>query len=193
MILSGDEIRQAIEQGSISVFPEPGPIQYSGSSLDLHVGDSFLRWDEEAIAGLTEGGLSNVVDPSVGNFRALASRFAIPVAVENDGSCVIRPGEFFLATTRETVELPRESRIAARVEGRSSLARMGLMVHLTAPTIHVGWSGKIALEMFNAGPWPLTLRPNELPICQLIFERVGESAPDGQASQFQGQVSPAGG
>jgi len=73
---------------------------------------------------------------------------------------------------------------------------MGLAVHLTAPTIHAGWEGKITLEMVNLGGWPIKLRPGELRICQLVFERVGEF-PDSENDsdsppQFQGQRSPAG-
>jgi dCTP deaminase len=101
-----------------------------------------------------------------------------------------------LGVTHEWVELPLAAGIAARVEGRSTLARMGLVVHLTAPIIHAGWEGKITLEMVNLGGWPIKLRPRELRICQLVFERVGElsdSETDSDSSpQFQGQRSPAG-
>lgn len=84
--------------------------------------------------------------------------------------------------------LPPQSRIAARVEGRSTLARLGLVVHLTAPVIHAGFSGIIALEMYHFGPHPLRLWPGKHPICQLIFERVGEEPEGGVRSVYQGQT-----
>jgi dCTP deaminase len=70
------------------------------------------------------------------------------------------------------VYLPRKNKLAARVEGRRTLARLGLSVHLTAPTIHAGFSGRIALEIYNAGIHVLKLSPGKLHICQLIFERL---------------------
>lgn len=79
----------------------------------------------------------------------------------------------------------------ARVEGRSSLARQGLIVHFTAPTIHTDFNGTITLEMINLGKMPLILTPG-MRICQLIIESViGVPTPVG-LSQFQNQQTPAG-
>jgi dCTP deaminase len=193
VILGNDEIKRAIERGEIKVDPLPEEGQFSSSALDLYLGATFQRWDRDSINRITDMGLSNVLDPSkISQFRALSAQHLVPALTDAEGCCPLDPWEFVLGVTREKVELPRESRIAARVEGRSTLARIGLMVHITAPTIHLGWSGQIALEILNVGPWPITLRPNELNICQLIFERVGESTFDGPDSQFQGQDSPVG-
>ena len=194
MILSEDEIRQAIEQGSIRVEPTPQDLQYSSTSLDLRLGEVFYRWDDDSIDALPQSGMDNTLDPSrMLSFSALSNQFMIPAEVDAEGCHVIRPGDFVLGITHEWVELPLESAIAARVEGRSSLARMGLAVHLTAPTIQAGWNGKITLEMVNLGPWPIKLRPYELRPCQLIFERVGESSSDDDLpTQFQGQELPTG-
>lgn len=97
------------------------------------------------------------------------------------------------AGSRERVHLKHESKLAARVEGRSSLARLGLMVHLTAPTIHPGFSGRITLEMINHGPFYLRLVPGTTRVCQLIFERL-EDAPEGEiATGFQGRDLASGG
>ena len=105
-----------------------------------------------------------------------------------------------LGVTRETIglalpsdleqDIRRKGCLAARVEGKSSLARFGLLVHFTAPTIHAGFSGTIALEMMNLGPAPIRLSRG-MPICQLILEQVfGE--PLSGAGQFQGQTDAAG-
>lgn len=80
--------------------------------------------------------------------------------------------------------------LAARVEGKSSRARFGLLVHFTAPTIHAGWSGPITLEIMNLGPAPILLYP-DLPICQLIVEE-GAGSPSSNPSTFHGQVEPSG-
>ena len=80
--------------------------------------------------------------------------------------------------------------LAARIEGKSSRARFGLLVHFTAPTIHAGWSGRITLEIMCLGKNPLKLYPG-LPICQLIIEEVA-GTPTESESQFQGQEHPTG-
>jgi dCTP deaminase len=71
------------------------------------------------------------------------------------------------------------SKIAARVEGRSTLARLVLAIHMTAPTIHAGFEGRIVLEMYNFGPYPFAASTQEFGVCQLIFERLGR-VPGGQ-------------
>jgi dCTP deaminase len=82
----------------------------------------------------------------------------------------IKPGEFHLAFTLEEVAVPHT--LAANVQGKSSLARAGLAVHITAPHIHSGWSGRITLELYNHGSWELELVPGEDHICQVIYYRV---------------------
>ncbi len=197
MILSRAEIRHAIESRSIIVEPAPESGQYSSTSLDLRLGEGFHTWDKEKMTRLSQAGIDYSLDASRNeNFSDLADEFLVPLETDVEGCLIIRPGEFVLGITHEWVELPLAAGIAARVEGRSTLARMGLAVHLTAPTIHAGWEGKITLEMVNLGCWPIKLRPRELRICQLVFERVGE-VPDSEGDsdsrpQFQGQQSPAG-
>lgn len=81
------------------------------------------------------------------------------------------------------MKLPISGKLAARVEGRSSLARLGVSVHMTAPTIHCGFSGHIFLEVSNSGPFNLKIRPRKTPICQLIFEQVS-SEPSGELDTY---------
>lgn len=96
-------------------------------------------------------------------------------AAIHQGKFVLPPQQFAVGMTQESVGLPTRARLAARVEGRSSLARIGLAVHLTAPTIHAGFHGLIVLEMFNFSPYHLRLVPGKLAICQLIFEKVSRT------------------
>ena len=98
------------------------------------------------------------------------------------------PEQFTSSALDLMLSLPPQSRIAARVEGRSTLARLGLVIHLTAPIIHAGFSGIIALEMYHFGPHPLRLWPGRHSICQLVFERVGGEPEGGIRTTYQGQT-----
>src|SRR5439155_18013455 len=106
----------------------------------------------------------------------------------------LAPNRFVLALTREVVGLPvpseGETCLAARIEGKSSRARCGVLVHFTAPTVHPGWNGRLTLEMINLGPVPFLLRPG-MPIAQLIIEQV-KGLPFANRSQFHGQETPEG-
>lgn len=99
---------------------------------------------------------------------------------------VVEPGTFLLAWTAEEVELPSRSRLAARIEGKSSLARLGIGVHITAPTIHAGFVGSIQLEICNHGSLRVRVSPG-LPVCQLIFEQTLGTPSKGYKGQFSGQ------
>jgi len=193
MILSDHGINQAIDKGELEIDPRPASEQYTTSAVDCFIGDSFKCWDYEK---LKLAGFIPTLDLSKQNFFTTANAFLIPMKLEADGSFLFPPFEdkrmHVLGITRERVNLKPGSRIAARVEGKSGLARIGLVVHLTAPTIHAGWNGQITLEMINYSPFTLKLVPNKTRICQLIFERL-ESAPEREISTaFQGQTQPSG-
>src|SRR5262249_15709920 len=120
-------------------------------------------------------------------------RYARKVLLPEEDGYPLPPRGFILGFTIERVRIPHESRIAARVEGKSSLARIGLRVHLTAPTIPAGFGPEqgrpllpIQLEIFNLGPWVIRLKAG-MPICQLIFEEVREVPSQGYQGQFGGQ------
>jgi dCTP deaminase len=95
-------------------------------------------------------------------------------------------GTLILGWTKERVELNLKAKLAARVDGKSSLARLGLGIHITAPTIHAGFVGTIQLEMINHGPNLIKLRPL-MPICQLIFEMTKGVPQKAYKGQFTGQ------
>lgn len=188
MVLSDNEIKAALACGQLVIDPLPLEARIAPTAVDLTLGErEFRMWDIPASPGLN---LS--VDPSAANFFApLAAQFLRDVPRESDGSVIIQPGAFILAMTRERVQLPKSSRLAARVEGRSSLARLGLAVHVTAPTIHADWDGEIALEIVNHGGFKICLRPG-LVICQLIIEQVHGTPSTDLVSQFQRQSSVIG-
>jgi dCTP deaminase len=88
--------------------------------------------------------------------------------------------------TKERVELNLKGKVAARVEGKSGLARLGLAIHVTAPTIHAGFVGTIQLEMINHGPMHIKLRIG-MAICQIIFEATKGVPAKAYKGQFSGQ------
>jgi dCTP deaminase len=112
------------------------------------------------------------------------------VSVTEDEPFVIHPGEFVLGATKERVELPDD--IVARIEGKSSLGRLGLIVHATAGFVDPSWSGTLTLEITNFNSVPIVLRPG-LPIAQLSLMALDAPAerPYGHpdlGSHYQGQI-----
>jgi dCTP deaminase len=175
MILTDREIQIFIANRQITSDPEPPPDAYSSTSVDLTLAENGEVWKHmpgEAIRPNTLGY----------SYKQLASRKnKIPL-----NGFPFSSGSLLLAWTKETVILPITSRVAARVEGKSDLARLGMMVHMTAPTIHAGFTGQIQLEMFNLGPYDVVLDPG-MPICQLIFEITFGTPAKGYVGQFAGQ------
>jgi dCTP deaminase len=193
VILSDGEIRQALTTGQIEIDPPPGEELYNSTSLDLYLGDEMyqLKTAEELAldepSGVERGLIINPSDVHIGD---LLARYGKPLLKDRDGSFLVPSRHFVLGNTLEQVTLPIGAKIAARVEGRSTLARLGLAVHITAPTIHAGFSGNIVLEMYNFSDAMLRLEPGKLHICQLIFERVGETPEKGASRTYQGQRGP---
>ena len=187
MILSNTAVREALESGQIEISPVPSPGQFDTSSLDLRLGELFKRYREDLVG---QPGVDTVVDPDLFDYRNMSNAYMEVIqSSEDNGSIVIKPDEFVLAVTKERIHLPEKSRIAARIEGRSTLARIGLSVHLTAPTIQLGFRGHLVLEIKNNAKLGIRLTPG-MEICQLIFERVDEQASGGIGTSFQGQESP---
>lgn len=186
MILTDREIRVAIHEEQIIINPAPRPECYSSTAVDLTLANFARRWTEKALAGVKV-----TLSPGAQGFSyaRVKDEFQEPIALE-DGGFVLRRGEFILAWTHETLHLPTRSRIAARVEGKSSLARMGITAHVTAPTIHAGFQGQIQLEIVNHSPLTICLTPG-MRICQLIFEQTFGTAEQGYAGQFAGQRAAA--
>jgi len=193
MILSNRAIFAALDERRLIIDPEPSPrtseensvdCPYQTSSVDLRLGNevTWLKKDLPITIALSRG-----------KFAALFGSNSISRILTEEQPFVLESGKFVLANTLERVELPifdDKPCLAARVEGKSSYARCGLLIHFTAPTIHAGFSGRITLEIMNLGPSPIALTPGK-PICQLIIEEV-HGIPLRNDSQFQGQIKPGG-
>ena len=175
MILTDREIQLALENKQIEVNPLPDDSAFSSTSLDLTLDEPGDLWERMAGQPIRPGTKGY-------NYNQLQAR---KKRVSLNGF-TLEPGMFVLGWTKETVYLPYTSRLAARVEGKSSLARLGLCVHLTAPTIHAGFKGQIQLEMCNFGQNEIILDVN-MRICQLIFEISFGTPAKGYAGRFVGQ------
>jgi dCTP deaminase len=189
VILSNQGILDAIKEKHLVVEPMPPLCNFSPSALDLRVGvgqDAFWRWKWH------EGGVEslniNCTKAIIPQLRGHAER----VPLDSAGRLSIPKDGFVLATTLETITLFPSGCLAARVEGRSTLARLGLGVHITAPVIHCGFSGPIVLEFMNHGPHTLLLEPGKTCICQLVFEKLDSEPTVDIATVFQDQADPFG-
>ena len=186
MILCDSEIRAALRHGQIIIEPSPPAERFSTTAVDLTLASTdFKRWKAP------QSGVVTVIDAARSGYYRNASQLLEDVPRGEDGSVVLQPGEFLLALTAERVQLPEEARFAARVEGKSSHARIGLAIHITAPTIHAGFTGQIALEIKNHGILAVRLEPG-MPICQLIFEMVFGTPSVTMQGLFQNQTSVTG-
>lgn len=190
MILSNVSIHKAIDNGWLTIEPEPSPrtpsngdpeCPYNTSAVDLRLGCE-IAWFRDDMAFS--------IDLKQGDFRRLFAQNSVKRELNDDQPFQLMPQRLVLGKTLEKVTLPiidDGTCLAARVEGKSSYSRCGLLVHFTAPTIHSGFSGTITLELINLGTIPILLHP-EIPICQLIIEQV-DGVPIRRDSQFQGQTT----
>jgi dCTP deaminase len=177
MLLSDRDIRAQVEAGRVKVEPFT-PEMIQPSSIDVRL-DRFFR--------VFENHKYSVIDPSIE--QADLTR---EVEVSADEHFVLHPGEFVLASTYEVITLPDD--IAGRLEGKSSLGRLGLLTHSTAGFIDPGFSGHITLELSNVANLPVKLFPG-MKIGQLCLIKLSSPAehPYGSAiygSRYQGQRGP---
>ena len=147
MVLTDREIQSAIHCGQIIISPAPGVDAYSSTSLDLTLSKSLRIWTTETVKGV-----EHIICPATDGykFNDFAKKYSEFKELGAEGY-VVKPQEFVLGWTEENIELPTFARLAARVEGKSSLARLGIGIHITAPTIHAGFKGPIQLEICNHG------------------------------------------
>lgn len=162
MILSDRDIRKALTQKRIVVKPKPDlETQLGSSSLDLRLGYHFRIFKH------SRRPFVDPFDPETTN------NMTEEVVISKKEPYVIQPNEFVLASILEWVELPDD--ISARIDGRSSLGRLGLVIHSTAGHIDAGFKGSITMELTNIGMMPIVLYP-KMRICQLVFEPLSSPA-----------------
>lgn len=177
MVLSDRSIREALDAGRIVIDPlGEGCIQ--PSSVDLHV-DRYFR--------IFRNHTSRVID-----VREDQEDLTELVDIGDEDPLVLHPGEFLLGSTSERVGLPDD--LVARLEGKSSLGRLGLLIHSTAGFVDAGWDGHLTLELSNVANLPITVYPG-MKIGQISFLRMTTPADQpygttGLGSKYQGQHGP---
>lgn len=177
MLLSDRDIKAEVASGRVSLEPwDEAMVQ--PSSVDVRLDRYFRLFDNHKYQH---------IDPAVDQ-----PELTRLVEVDPDEAFVLHPGEFVLAATFEVVTLPDD--VAARLEGKSSLGRLGLLTHSTAGFIDPGFSGHVTLELSNVATLPITLWPG-MKIGQMCFFRLSSPAehPYGSeryGSRYQGQRGP---
>ncbi len=177
MILSDRSIREALAAERIVIDPlDARDIQ--PSSVDLHI-DRYFR--------VFRNDTTPYIDP-----KESQEDLTEIVEVDAAGAFILHPGEFVLGSTRERVRLPDD--LVARLEGKSSLGRLGLLIHSTAGFVDAGWDGHLTLELSNVANLPIALYP-EMKIGQISFFQMTTPAehPYGsteKGSKYQGQRGP---
>ncbi len=177
MVLSDRDIRAEIVAGRIVIDPfTPEAIQ--PSSIDLHLDRRFRVF-------------RNSRYPYI-DVRADQPELTELVEISGDDPFILHPGEFVLGSTLERVELPND--LVARLEGKSSLGRLGLLIHSTAGYVDPGWEGNLTLELSNVANLPITLYDG-MKIGQISFQRLSSPAEVGYGdarigSKYRGQRDP---
>jgi dCTP deaminase len=177
VILSDRSIREALGAGRVVIEPlEDRDVQ--PSSVDLHI-DRYFR--------VFRNDTTPYIDP-----KQPQEDLTEIVEVGDDGAFILHPGEFVLGSTYERVALPDD--LVARLEGKSSLGRLGLLIHSTAGFVDAGWDGHLTLELSNVANLPIALYPG-MKIGQISFLRMTTAAEhpygsDATGSKYQGQRGP---
>lgn len=158
MVLSDRDIRKALESGRIVIDPFPDLDRQLGSiSVDFRLGRTFMVFEHSRFS---------YIDPRHPQSIGDAMR---TIVVEEDEPFIMQPGDFALASTMESLELADD--LLGRLEGRSSIARLGITVHSTAALFEPGWVGTATMELSNLGRMAVALYPG-MRICAFSFEPV---------------------
>ena len=168
MIVSQETLRQLMDRGEIVVEPL-APEQSQPASIDLTLGDHFLKVDENAVDRIT-------LDSELRYTELRTAEIVIP------------PLSFLLAVTRERIRLPRN--VTAFVEGRSSIGRLGLFIQ-NAGWVDPGFDGTLTLELFNANRLPIRLRAGRR-ICQIVFAQLDRTTAHPYRGKYQHQAGAVG-
>lgn len=180
MILSDRDIKRAIAGKRIHITPKPDFREQLGScKLDLRLGNVY---------GVFNHSKTPFIDPK--NPKTFTD-ITTEIRVKDGDSFTLHPGEFILATTKEYIEMPDD--LTGELEGRSSIGRLGVVVHSTAANIDAGFRGHITLELANMGRIPVMLYPG-MRICSISFEELSSPAEvpyyKKRSAKYAGQKTP---
>ena len=157
MILSDRDIKNYINSGKILIEPKLKDEQFQSAWIDLTLGKEFRVFKSIQSA---------LVDPKK------PEEITEMVAIDEDKPFIIHPREFVLGTVNEYIKFPND--LAGAVDGRSSLGRLGVVVHITSTFVDPGWEGRLVLEITNVGKMPVALYPG-MRICKLVFMKLSST------------------
>ncbi len=180
MILSDRDIKKAIATGRIKITPKPDyKTQLGSCSIDMHLGSKFRVFKHSSYPFID---LKGPID---------TDKIMKEITVSKDEPFIMQPGDFALVTTVENLDLADD--ILGRIEGRSSLGRLGIIVHGTASIFDPGWTGKPTMELGNLGVMPVALYPG-MRICAFTFEEVSSPVDvpyrKKKGNKYSGQQDP---
>jgi len=197
MYLSDRDLEYAHDLGDLIIDPRPQDFGPSGVDLHLDIIKAAKVWDVQRYEASLQG--QAVQRPSIAlgdlDYKTFADQYAVlvptydksgdePLVYCNGNSIVLCPRGFFLWQTKEIVGTPTtKARYICFINGKSTRARLGLVVHLTAPTIEAAWWGHVTLEIANLGPFKLTLKEDDA-IAQLVVAMI--SSPPQQEKVVRG-------
>lgn len=169
MVLSDTDIKKALKEKRIEITPAPDFATQLGScSIDLRLGDTFRVFEHSKYSH---------IDPAKKDFSNEITR---EIKIKKGDVFMMQPGDFVLAVTLEKVKIPSD--LMGRLEGRSSLGRLGIVVHSTASIFDPGWDGKPVLELGNLGRMAVSLTVG-MRICAMTFEELSSPAETPYASK----------
>ena len=180
MILSDGDIRSALESGRIRISPQPDLDSHLGScSIDFRLGNTFMVFEHSR---------HSYIDPRQPQSIGEAMR---TIEIADDEAFIMQAGDFALASTMESLELPDD--LLGRLEGRSSIARLGITVHSTAAVFEPGWVGTATMELSNLGRMAVALYPG-MRICSFTFQQLTSPATVPYSrkinAKYAGQLDP---
>ncbi len=162
MVLSDRDIKNALKSGEIKISPKPDLSTQLGScSIDLRLGNNFRIFEHSKNA---------FIDPSKKDYSNEITR---EIKIKKGEKFVMQPGDFVLAVTLESLKI--SPKLLGRLEGRSSLGRLGIVVHSTASVFDPGWDGHPVLELGNLGRIAVALYPG-MRICAMTFEQLSSES-----------------
>ena len=181
MVLSDRDIVKALEEGRIKISPAPDLSRQLGSiSVDFRLGRTFMVFEHSR---------HSFIDPR--NPKSIGEAMRTIEVVGDDEPFIMQPGDFALASTVESLELPND--LLGRLEGRSSIARLGITVHSTAAVFEPGWIGTATMELSNLGRMAVALYPG-MRICAFSFETLSSPVTtpyrDKIGNKYAGHMTP---
>ncbi|MBA2776435.1 MAG: dCTP deaminase [Chloroflexia bacterium] len=180
MVLSDRDIVRALDSGRIKIDPYPDLEKQLGSiSVDFRLGSTFMVFEHSRFS---------FIDPR--NTQSIADAMRT-IVTPPDEPFIMQPGDFALASTMESLELADD--LLGRLEGRSSIARLGITVHSTAALFEPGWTGTATMELSNLGRMAVALHPG-MRICAFSFQTVSTPVMTHYSTKlhnkYAGQVTP---